>query len=157
MRKDPRSSPAELRRQKTTAKLSCQKIVPHVMSGLFGSLRYAGIRGSGSFAIWSDATELRSYLVLRVDGDQFSIVPAEALSLEKLAYLSASGGFTLDSGIGLSKEASLQLGEAFSIGGKANLLKGRLRLISEMDDFDLSIWDDMPLQDVDFVIEEEGA
>ena len=43
------------------------------------------------------------------------------------------------------------------ISGHANLLKGRLRLLSEMDDYMLSTWDDMPLTEVDFIIEEEGS
>ena len=128
--------------------ISCRREIPHVMSGLFGRKLRIGIHGGDPI--------LRSYLALRLTGEGFALRSGE-MSLERLAELSAAGTFTLEGGAAFSRQAELRVDGAFAISGHANLLKGRLRLVSEMDDYMLTTWDDMPLTEVDFIIEEEGT
>ncbi len=126
------------------------------MSGLFGRKLRIGIRGGDLIVFRSDDPTLRSYLALRLTGEGFALRSGD-MSPERLAELSAAGAFTLEGGAAFSRQAELRADEAFAISGHANLLKGRLRLLSEMDDYMLSTWDDMPLTEVDFIIEEEGT
>jgi len=136
--------------------ISCRREIPHVMSGLFGRKLRIGIRGGDLIVFRSDDPTLRSYLALRLTGEGFALRSGD-MSPERLAELSAAGAFTLEGGAAFSRQAELRADEAFAISGHANLLKGRLRLLSEMDDYMLSTWDDMPLTEVDFIIEEEGT
>lgn len=136
--------------------ISCRREIPHVMSGLFGRRLRIGIRGGDLIVFRSDDPILRSYLVLRLTGEELTLRSGE-ISPERLAELSTAGAFTLEGGAAFSRHAELRADEAFAISGHANLLKGRLRLLSEMDDYMLSTWDDMPLTEVDFIIEEEGS
>ena len=126
------------------------------MSGLFGRKLRIGIRGGDLIVFRSDDPTLRSYLALRLTGEGFALRSGD-MSPERLAELSAAGAFTLEGGAAFSRQAELRADEAFAISGHANLLKGRLRLVSEMDDYMLTTWDDMPLTEVDFIIEEEGT
>lgn len=136
--------------------ISCRREIPHVMSGLFGRKLRIGIHGGDLIVFRSDDPILRSYLALRLTGEGFALRSGE-MSLERLAELSAAGTFTLEGGAAFSRQAELRVDGAFAISGHANLLKGRLRLVSEMDDYMLTTWDDMPLTEVDFIIEEEGT
>ena len=166
MRSNPHDRPVKLPCQRKPIPLrcgtsppyliSCRREIPHVMSGLFGRKLRIGIRGGDLIVFRSDDPILRSYLALRLTGEGFALRSGD-MSPERLAELSAAGAFTLEGGAAFSRQAELRADEAFAISGHANLLKGRLRLLSEMDDYMLSTWDDMPLTEVDFIIEEEGT
>ena len=166
MRSNPHDRPVKLPCQRKPIPLrcgtsppypiSCRREIPHVMSGLFGRKLRIGIRGGDLIVFRSDDPILRSYLALRLAGEGVALRSGD-MSRERLAELSAAGAFTLEGGAAFSRQAELRADEAFAISGHANLLKGRLRLLSEMDDYMLSTWDDMPLTEVDFIIEEEGT
>ena len=166
MRSNPHDRPVKLPCQRKPIPLrcgtsppypiSCRREIPHVMSGLFGRKLRIGIRGGDLIVFRSDDPTLRSYLALRLTGEGFALRSGE-MSPERLAELSTAGAFTLEGGAAFSRQAELRADETFAISGHANLLKGRLRLLSEMDDYMFSTWDDMPLTEVDFIIEEEGT
>lgn len=166
MRRDPHDRPVKLPCQHKLIPLgrgasppypiSCRREIPHVMSGLFGRKLRIGIRGGDLIVFQSGDPVLGSYLALRLTGEGFALRSGE-MSLERLAELSAAGTFAMEGGAAFSRQAELRVDGAFAISGHANLLKGRLRLVSEMDDYMFTTWDDMPLTEVDFIIEEEGT
>ena len=158
MRSNPHDMPIKLRCQHKPIPIqSCRREAPRVMSGLFGRKVRIGIRGGDLIAFATDTPILHSYLVLRLDGQKFA-VPSGDISVERFAELTAAATFTLEveGGLLASRWSELHAQEIFGIAGNANLLKGRLRLVSEMDNYDLSVWDAMPLVEVDFIMEEEG-
>lgn len=156
-------SPADIRCQRNIIQVSghrdaahsltCHHTVYHIVTGLYGREIVAGLRSGDRFTFLSGKLALRSFLVIRTEGAAFA-VSSDRMSLEKLAELSASGKLSIDSTTSpsLLRHGYLQGGEAFAIDGSANILRGRLRLVGEMDDFELSAWDDMLLADVDFIV-----
>ncbi len=137
-----------------TYTVSCRREIPHVMSGLFGRKLQLGIRGGDLISFVSGNPSLRSYLVLRLTGEKLAI-SSGVMSLDRLIELNANESFTFESGAVFSRKAELGAFGAFGLSGNANLLKGRLRLISEMDDCDIAVWDGMSLSEIDFIIEGE--
>ena len=165
MGKNPHDTPVRLPGQSNVITLSCKSAlphiiscrreIPHVMSGLFGRKLQLGIRGGDFIVFASDDPTLRSYLVLRIGGEKLAISSGN-ISLNRLAEFSVSELFAFNGEFTLDRTAELRnCGSSFALSGNANLLKGRLRLISEMDDYNISVWDGLSLTDTDFIIEEE--
>ena len=53
--------------------ISCRREIPHEMSGLFGRRLRIGIRGGDLIVFRSDDPILRSYLVLRLTGEELTL------------------------------------------------------------------------------------
>lgn len=141
--------------QPRTITIQCQNVSYHILSGLFGRRLQLSLSGLSAFDITSNSPAAKICLLAKLSEQSF-LISGDLMTIMRLADISAMELFSIDGTepASLERRADLSANGYFGISSTANIIKGRLRTISEMDGFDLSAFDTMTMTEVDYVYDE---